>query len=313
MRTVFVGTPSFAVPILTALLDGAAQVVAVVCQPDRPKGRGQKLHAPPVKVVAERAGVVVAQPLKLKDPDFLAMVRGWAPEIGIVAAYGRILPRALLDIPKRGFINVHASLLPRYRGAAPIQWALLDGEARTGITIMQMNERLDEGDILLQVETAIGAGETHDGLEERLADIGAQALVEALQRLAQGALPATPQDHSQATFAPMIRAAQGEIDWRAPAAVIARQVRAFYAWPSAFTWWNGKRLKLLGVRADARRGDAAPGVVLALGDAVQVASGDGVLCITELQMEGRRAMPAQAFARGAGIRVGDRLGRDRGE
>lgn len=307
-RIVFFGTPAFAVPSLQALLDGPDTVVGVVCQPDRPAGRGQRLQAPPVKQLAERHQLPVAQPLKLKSGEFPDQLRAWAPDLAVVAAYGRILPAPILATPRLGCINVHASLLPRYRGAAPIQWAVLNGDAETGVTIMQMNERMDEGDILLQRATPIGADETYGALQERLAEIGAGALRDALDGLAAGTLAATPQDHAAATLAPLIRKEQGAIDWNRPAVEIARAVRGFSPWPSAYTTLGGKLLKLHRARALDEPAGGAPGTVIGADRTLRVATGAGVLAIEELQLEGRKALDAATFARGGGIKVGDRLG-----
>ena len=251
MRIVFFGTPEFAVPSLQALLAGSDAVVGVVCQPDKPAGRGQQMSAPPVKQAALRAGVPLLQPEKVRTVQFFDAVRAWTPDLIVVAAYGRILPPPLLELPQHGCINVHGSLLPKYRGAAPIQWAILVGETTTGVTIMQMNERMDAGDILLQRETAIGADDTYGALQSRLAELGATALMDAIDQLHNGTLARCPQDESRVTLAPLLTKADGRIDWTHPATAIARQVRAFDPWPSAFTDLGGKRLKLHGARAVA--------------------------------------------------------------
>jgi methionyl-tRNA formyltransferase len=309
LRVVFFGTPEFAVPSLGALLDGPDRVVAVVCQPDRPAGRGQRLHAPPVKVLAESRGVPVEQPLKIRTAEFLSFLAAAAPDLGVVAAYGRILSQALLDVPRLGFINVHASLLPRYRGAAPIQWAIVRGERLTGVTIMQMNERMDEGDVLLQRETPIGPEETYGELERRLALLGAEALSAALDGLSSGSLAPRPQDHAAATLAPIIRKEDGEIDWTRPAEEIARRVRGFNPWPSAFTHVpDGKVLKIHRARAAGSGRAGVPGTVVAVGDEVAVATGQGLLLVEELQLEGRRRLGAAEFARGGALGVGMRFG-----
>ena len=309
-RIVFFGTPEFAVPPLQALLDGPDLVVGVVCQPDKPAGRGQQPQTPPVKRLAEQRGVAVAQPVKVKTEELPNLLRSWAPDLAIVAAYGRILPPAVLQAPRLGCINVHASLLPKYRGAAPIQWALLRGETTTGVTIMRMNERMDEGDMLLQRQTTIEPGETYGALQQRLAGLGATALMEALAALHAGTLRDTPQDGAAATYAPMIRKADGAIDWTQPAQAIAWRVQAFNPWPSAFTTHGRRLLKVHRARARAPRetASAAPGTVLALGEAIGVSTGNGVLDIEELQLEGKRALPAREFGRGGGLAVGDRLG-----
>jgi methionyl-tRNA formyltransferase len=306
LRIAFFGTPEFAVPSLRALLAGSDPVVGAVCQPDRPAGRGQRLTPPPVKQVALAAKVPVLQPEKLRPPEFLKALRAWTPDLIVVAAYGRILPKTVLDLPRLGCINVHGSLLPKYRGAAPIQWAILRGEVVTGITIMQMNEHLDAGDILLQRETRIGEDETYGELQMRLADVGAQALMEAIAQLHAGTLRAQPQCAEEVTLAPMITKENGRIDWTQPAVVIARMVRAFNPWPSAFSSLDGKLLKIH--RAHVRGASAsAPGsVVQAQGD-LAVATGAGTLILDELQLEGRKRLSAAEFSRGA-VRVGTSLG-----
>lgn len=308
LRLIFFGTPEFAVPSLRALLGESDPVVAVVCQPDKPAGRGQHVSAPPVKQVALEAGVAVFQPEKLRAPDFAEILRPLAPDLIIVAAYGKILPKSLLELPRHGCINVHASLLPRYRGAAPIQWAIVRGEVRTGVTIMQMNERMDAGDILLQRETTIGADETYGELQARLAQLGAEALREALTQLHVGELPRQPQRESDATLAPMIKKQDGRIDWTQPAAHIARVVRAFNPWPSAFTYLDGKLLKVHRAHPIDTAAAAPPAAVTATGDGIAVATGQGTLLLDELQLEGRKRLPAADFARGGAIKVGTALG-----
>jgi methionyl-tRNA formyltransferase len=312
-RIVFFGTPEFAVPSLQALLDGPDLIAGVVCQPDKPAGRGRRLREPPVKCLAAQHGIAIAQPATIKSEAFAALLGGWAPDLVVVAAYGRILPRAVLELPRLGCINVHASLLPKYRGAAPIQWALLRGETATGVTIMRMNERMDEGAILLQRATPIAVDETYGALQTRLAALGATALMEALAALHAGTLRAHAQGDAGATYAPMIRKPDGAIDWTLAAEEIARKVRAFNPWPSAFTAHAGRLLKIHRARALAEPAGAPPGTVLALGDLVRVATGAGVLGIEELQLEGKRALPAAAFARGGALAAGDRLGASRGD
>lgn len=307
-RIVFFGTPEFAVPVLQALLDGPDQVVGVVSQPDRPAGRGQQIQATPIKRLAAERGVPVVQPVKVKTDELPAQLRSWAPDLAVVAAYGRILPASVLELPPFGCVNVHASLLPKYRGAAPIQWALLQGETVTGVTIMRMNERMDEGDMLLQRSTPIGPDEPYGALQARVALLGAEALMDALAALHAGTLQATPQDDARATYAPMIRKHDGAIDWATPAAAIANRVRAFNPWPSAFTTCRGRLVKIHRARAAEERAGAPPGTVLGLGDRIRVATGDGVLAIEELQLEGKRAITAADFSRGGAIAAGDRLG-----
>ncbi|HYD50000.1 MAG TPA: methionyl-tRNA formyltransferase, partial [Terriglobales bacterium] len=308
LRLVFFGTPQFAVPSLQALL-ASHQVVGVVCQPDRPAGRGQHLTPPPVKEVATAAAIPIFQPEKLRQPAVIEQLQQWAPEAIIVVAYGKILPRAILDLPRLGCINVHASLLPKYRGAAPIQWAIYHGEPTTGVTIMHINERMDAGDMLLQRSTAIGSQETYGELQQHLATIGAQALIETIDGLIAGKITPTAQDEAQATYAPLVTKENGRIDWNASAVQIERMIRAFQPWPSAYTGLDGKRLQIH--RAEVAAADAAgaaAGTVIAVDEAIAIACGEGVLRAHELQLEGRRRLPAAEIARAGVLRVGSRLG-----
>jgi methionyl-tRNA formyltransferase len=304
MRIVFFGTPEFAVPSLRALLSGHDAVVGVVCQPDKPAGRGQHLAAPPVKRLALEAGVPVVQPEKLRTPEAGDALRAWKPDLIVVAAYGRILPAPILELPEHGCINVHASLLPQYRGAAPIQWAILRGEETTGVTIMQMNERMDAGDILLQRATPIGADETYGELQTRLAHLGAEALCDTIAQLHAGTLSRRTQRHEDMTLAPMVRKADGRIAWTTPAIDIARMVRAFNPWPSAFTALDDKLLKIHRAHASATTTTAAPGTVAAIDQGIAVATGEGTLVLEELQLEGRKRLRAAEFVHGGGIRIG---------
>jgi len=297
------------VPSLQALLDSPDVVVGVVCQPDRPAGRGQRLQAPPVKVAAIEAGVSVLQPLKIRTPEFLEQLRAWAPDLIVVAAYGRILPRSILDLPPLGCINVHASLLPRYRGAAPVQWAILRGEERAGVTIMRVVEELDAGDMLLQRSTDIGPTETYGELQVRLATLGAAALTEAVQLLHVGALRGEPQASEQVTLAPPLTKEQGRIDWTQSAVAICRQIRAFHPWPSAYTHLDGKLLKIHRAHPiDAEPAAVPAGTVVAATPSIEIAAGDGVVALDELQLEGRKRLVASEFARGGHLRVGVRVG-----
>jgi methionyl-tRNA formyltransferase len=307
LRIVFFGTPEFAVPSLRALLDGPDSVVGVVCQPDKPAGRGQRLVAPPVKQLAQERQVTVLQPAKLRPPEPLAALERLRPDLIVVAAYGKIFPPALLALPHHGCINVHASLLPKYRGAAPIQWAILRGETITGITIMQMNEGMDTGDVLLQRQTTIDDRETYGELQLRLAELGAAALLEALERLKRGELRPQPQDDRAATMAPMIDKEDGRLDWRRPAVELARVVRAFNPWPSAFTTIDGVLLKIHRARALDARTDS-PGTVLRADETILVGCGEGALQLDELQMAGRKRLPAADFLRGVRLQPGTRLG-----
>ncbi len=309
-RIVFFGTPDFAVPSLRALLAGADPVVGVVCQPDRPAGRGHKLHAPPVKDAALAAGVPVLQPVKIRTPEFLEALRAWQPDLIVVAAYGRILPSPILELPKLGCINVHASLLPKYRGAAPIQWAILRGEEHTGVTIMRVAEELDAGDILLQRPMRIGPEETYGELQTRLSELGATALQEALAKLHAGTLTGLAQDHALATFSPPLEKEQGRIDWHKSAAEICRQVRAFNPWPAAFTCLDGKLLKIHRAHPAAENSTQPPGTVVSLSPRLCVASGQGLVVVDELQLEGRKRLSAAELVRGNVLRVASVLGGD---
>ena len=303
------GTPPFAVASLRALVDHGHQVVCALTQPDQPAGRGQAVQVSAVKRFASQRAIPVEQPAKLRDPAVEKHLRELQPKAIVVAAYGKILPKSLLDLPPQGAINVHASLLPKYRGAAPIQRAILAGECVTGVTIMQMNERMDAGDILLQREVPIRDADTTESLQATLAEVGAALLVEALDRLAGGALERRPQRDEEATLAPMVRKEEGEIDWRRPAAEIERAVRAFQPWPGAYTRLGGKLLKIhrAAIRRDGNR--AVPGtVVVASGDDLEVAAGEDRLRLLELQLEGKRRLAAREFVAGRQVREGDRLG-----
>lgn len=311
-RVVFFGTPEFAVPTLAALIDGPDDVVGLVCQADRPAGRGQKLRMPPTKELALEHGIAVEQPTKVRNQAFEDLLRGWAPDVIVVVAYGRILPSNILSLPPRGCINVHASLLPKYRGAAPIQWAIARGERETGVTIMQMNEEMDAGAIIKQSATEIGADETAGELAQRLAKIGADTLMETLAELAAGTVKAVEQDHAAMTLAPLIDKSDGEIDWTRPASEIERLCRGFHPWPSAFSYIDGKRLKIFAARPTSTTSSAEPGTIVAIGDSIDVATGDGMLAISELQIEGRKRLAARDLARGGLLQEGARLGRRQG-
>ena len=299
LRIVYAGTPDFAVPALRALIDSPHEVAAVLTQPDRPAGRGKRLRASPVKQVAEAAGLPVLQPATLRDPAVLAELAALRPDVMVVAAYGLILPPEVLSLPRHGCLNLHASLLPRWRGAAPIQRALLAGDRETGITLMQMAEGLDTGDILLQRALPIAPDDTAGRLHDRLAALAAEVLLEGLERLQAGRLTATPQDEARATYAAKLSKAEAEIDWTRPAADILRQVRAFDPWPVAWTDSPLGVLRVWGAApADEETRGATPGAVLAEAPehGLLVAAGDGgALWITRLQLPGGRPLPAGEF------------------
>lgn len=309
MRIVFMGTPEFAVPSLEALLRSEDQVVGVVTQPDRPKGRGQELAAPPVKQLAERSGVPVLQPTKMKDPAFLSALQAWQPDVIAVAAFGRILPPAILSLPPKGCINVHGSLLPKYRGAAPIQWAIINGERETGITTMLMDEGMDTGAMLLQERVAIRSDDTAGTLAPRLAEVGGRLLVETLRRLKAGTLTPQPQDHSQATMAPILKKEDGLIDWRLPATEIANRVRGLSPWPGAYTWKGGDRWVLWRVAVADNAQVAEPGTVTKVTkDRIEVATGQGTLHLIEIQPSNSRRMTAMQYLTGHRLADGARFG-----
>lgn len=310
MRVVFLGSGPFAVPSLEALLSAGHEVAAVVTQPDREKGRGLRPAPPPVKSAALAHGLRVLQPAKARNPDAQEALRGLAPEIQVVAAYGQILPRSVIDIAPRGTVNVHASLLPRYRGAAPVQWAIARGERETGVTTMLIDAGVDTGPILLARATPIGAEETASELEERLARLGGELLVETLAGLEAGTVRPVPQDHAQATLAPLLKKEDGRVDWTQPAQTIARRVRAFQPWPGSTTHLGGRALKLWRARVhEGAAVEAAPGTVTAADrDGIVVACGQGTwLRLLEVQPESGRRMPAASFAAGSRLAPGARL------
>lgn len=306
MRIVFFGTPRFAVASLQTLLRDRFTVTGVVTQPDKPQGRSRSdLISPPVKIVAQAAGLPVLQPVRPVGDVFTASLRRLEPDLGVVVAYGHILRPEVLAIPTKGMINVHASLLPRYRGAAPIQHAILQGERETGITIMQVEEGLDSGPILHHMSTPIGEDETAGALGERLADLGAIALVEALSLLTAGAARPAPQDHTRATYAPKLDRDMARMDWQRNAGSLARHVRAFDPAPGAWTTLNGSPLKLFGGRE--ARGTGEPGEVLAAGDHLLIAAGSGAISVNEVQPAGKSRMQVRAWGRGRAVGVGQRL------
>ena len=308
MRVVFMGTPEFAVPSLEALLKSGEQVVGIVTQPDRPKGRGQQLSLSPIKIIAQRERLPLLQPTKMKDPGFMAELSAWRPDVIAVAAFGRILPPAILSLPPRGCINVHGSLLPKYRGAGPIQWAVINGERETGITTMLMDEGMDTGAMLLQESLAIGPEDTAGSLSPRLAEVGGRLLVTTLTQLKAGTLTPRQQDHSQATLAPLLKKEDGAIDWTMPATSIANRIRGLTPWPGAFTFLNADRWTICRVIAREEATNLPPGQITALSkDAIHVATGQGVLAIRELQPANSRRMPASQYLAGHPLRIGMQL------
>ena len=305
---VLMGSDEFSVPALLAL-DMAHRVVGVVTQPDRPSGRGQELTPNAVKATAEAFGLPLIQPLRVGEPDVLSQLGEWMPDVIVVAAFGQILPRSVLELPAMGCVNVHASLLPRWRGAAPVAHAILAGDEETGITLIKMDEGLDTGPILARESTTVEVDDTAETLRARLAELGAQLLVEVLPAFVDGDLVPRPQPAVGITYAPQLHKTDGEIDWRQPAVQVDRMVRAYTPWPSAYTHWQGRRLKILEtIPMLAWRGSAPPGTVFVDEVSPIVATGDGAVWVTRLQLEGRKPMAADRFLFGQADLIGAVLG-----
>ena len=304
MRIVFMGTPDFAVPCLQRLLEDGHEVPAVFTQPDKPVGRHAVLTPPPVKRLALSHGIPVYQPTKMRDGTVAALLRELAPDCLVVVAYGRILPQEILDVPPRGCVNIHGSLLPRYRGAAPIQWSVIRGETVTGVTSMFMDAGMDTGDIIDTLTTPIGENETAGELFERLAPLGARLLSTTLAAIADGTVTRRPQNDAEATMAPMLEKAMGRLDLTRPAQELHNQVRGMNPWPGAFCTAGGKTLKIHETRVAA--GSGAPGTLLCA-DPVTVACGEGALQLVTVQPEGKPRMAAEAWLRGARLPQGARL------
>ena len=306
-KLIFMGTPGFAAPVLKALI-GQYEIVAVVTQPDRRAKRGRKLEASPVKVVALAHDLAVLQPPSLRQPDALAELRALAPDVIVVAAFGQILRAEVLAIPPRGCLNVHASLLPLYRGAAPVAAAILSGEEETGVTIMLMDEGMDTGPILSQAACPISPQDTRGSLSARLAQLGADLLMDTLPRWLAGEIVPQLQDHSQATYSKIIAKQDGLIDWSQSAVEIWRRSRAYHPWPGAYTYWRGKLLKVLKAEALPQwSGEGEPGLVMTLHEGLAVATGQGALLLGEVQLAGKRALSARDFVRGQRDFVGSVL------
>ncbi len=309
VRVVFFGTPQFAVPSLEHLIASSHQVVGVVTQPDRPRGRGQKVTDAPVKTTAQRHGVPVYQPARLRDPEVEGTLRNWAPDLGVVAAYGKIIPESLLSLPRLGMINVHASLLPRYRGAAPVQRAVMDGEPLTGVTIMRMVAALDAGGMFAKVTRPIGPDDTSDVVERDLADLGAALLLDVIDGLVAGTAIEEPQDDRLSTYAAKITKDEGIIDWSLPAADIHNRIRGLYPWPHAYTYLDHERLILLRSHVGSPGSSELPGTIVDMsGGLLHVATGQsGQLIIDEVQPEGRRAMKTRDYLAGHPMQPGARF------
>lgn len=301
MKAVFMGTPDIAAEVLKSLLQsGKHEIMAVVTQPDRPKGRGKELTASPVKLLAEEYHIPVLQPEKVKSPEAVAQLKELAPEVILVAAFGQILSKELLMLPKYGCINVHASLLPEYRGAAPIQQAILDGKKKTGVTIMRMDTGIDTGDMLCKEEVVITDTETGQSLHDKLAAAAGPLLLSALEQIEKGTAVYVPQDQEAATYTKMLRKEQGKLEFTAPAEYLERAIRGLSPWPSAYTYWQGKTLKFWKASVSYDRFEACPcGTLVSVKDGMLwIMTGNGILRVQELQPEGKRRMTAEEFLRG---------------
>ena len=320
MRIVFMGTPDFSVPALKALVEAGHQVIAVVTQPDKPKGRGKEVQMTPVKIQAMEYGIPVYQPAKVREASFVEVLQGLEADVYVVIAFGQILPKAVLELPKYGCINIHASLLPKYRGAAPIQWCVIDGERETGITTMMMDVGLDTGDMLEKTVIPIEEKETGGSLHDKLSMAGGDLILSTLKKLEEGTLVRTPQTDEGTCYAKMLTKSLGDIDWNQGAVSIERLIRGLNPWPSAYTMWNGKTIKIWAADVIAGREAAeflsesgvpaetgtAPGTVVCSDKrGLVVCTGGGLLSIRELQMEGKKRMDTPAFLRGYPIPAGD--------
>lgn len=308
MRIVFMGTPEFAVPSLEVLLKSDDQVVGIVTQPDRPKGRGQVLTPPPIKLIAQREGIPFLQPVKIKVPEFLAALAAWKPDLIAVTAYGRILHSPILTLPPMGCVNVHGSLLPKYRGAAPVQWAVINGEAETGITTMMMDEGMDTGAMLLQESLPIFPEDTAGSLAPRLAALGGRLLVETIARLKAGTITPQPQNHALATLAPPLKKEDGVIDWTTSASNIANRVRGLSPWPGAYTYIGSERWMVWNATQSPGKPDVVPGTIIEVTkQSIQVATGDGVLALKEIQPSNSKRLTVAQYLAGHRVSAGQRF------
>lgn len=302
------GTPDFAAKTLEALIEGPDEVVAVVTQPDRVKGRGKKMTPPPTKIIAEKADIPVLQPTKIKTEEFRNGLLSYQPDLIVVTAYGRILPKSLLELAPMGCINVHGSLLPKYRGAAPIQWSVIKGEKEVGVTIIQMDEGMDTGDMLLTAKITPAKDETAGSLFAKLASLGSETLLKAIQGLKEGSIISIEQDHSQATEAPMLKKDDGLIDWSKDATEIESLIRGLDPWPSAFCFFEEKRMRLFSPEVVYQDSDASPGTVIQADKrGLLIACGSNCLLIQEIQPQGKKRMDLEAYLCGSTIPVGTNL------
>jgi methionyl-tRNA formyltransferase len=307
MRVVFLGTPEFAVPSLEALVHAKHSVAAVFTQPDRPKGRGNQMAQSPVKSASMALGISIHQPERIRRPENLELLRGFESDLMVVVGYGQIIPQSIMDLPRHGILNVHASLLPKYRGAAPIQWAIANGEAETGVTIMRIDAGLDTGDMLLKTTTNIGRDETAPELGARLAVLGADLLVRAVEQIATGEARYEKQDDSAATLAPILKKEDGGVDWARPAQRIYDRFRGFQPWPGAYTTFRGQQLNITQARP-VGGGASSPGLLRAAKRQLLVECGEGLLELVEVQPAGKKRMSGEAFLNGIKLQEQERLG-----
>jgi methionyl-tRNA formyltransferase len=308
-KILFMGTPEFALPALSLLVEQRYPIVSVVTQPDRPQGRGRTLQPSPVKDLALGHHLPVLQPERVRDDAFLATFRQLSPDIVVLAAYGQLLPKEIIEQPKIACLNIHPSLLPKYRGAAPINWAIIRGEKKTGVTIMEMTEELDAGDIIMQEEIPIGADENFDSLHDRLSHRGAELLILAVEGITAGTAKPIPQDAAAATYAPRLKKESGLILWEQGVADIVNLIRGLSSYPGAYTMMGGKKLKILGAREEATATGKAPGtIVIKKGTTMAVAAGNGYVHLQDVQMENKKRMPVEDFLRGYQLRNGSVLG-----
>ncbi len=304
MRIVFMGTPDFSVPVLESLVNGGHEVVGVVTQPDKPKGREKTMTMTPVKEKALKLGLAVYQPAKVREPEFVEVLKGLKPDIIVVVAFGQILRKSVLEIPPLGCVNIHASLLPKYRGAAPIQWAIIDGEKETGITTMMMDEGIDTGDILEKVIIPIEDDETGDSLHDKLSQAGAKLIISTLNKVEQGTIIKTPQTEEGTCYAKMLTKVMGNIDWSMEATAIERLVRGLNSWPCTYTKWNGKTLKIWKAKVIEQEYDGVCGEVVDTDKTkILVKTKKGTLSLLELQPEGKKRMAVDAFLRGYPVKL----------
>ena len=310
MRIIFMGTPDFSVPALVALKEAGHEILAVVTQPDKPKGRGKEVQMTPVKEKAMEYQIPVYQPVKARDPEFVKILSDMAPELIVVVAFGQLLPKTILDIPQYGCVNIHASLLPKYRGASPIQYAVINGEKESGVTTMMMAESLDTGDMLDQESIVLDKKETFGSLHDKLSSMGGRLILKTIEKLEDGTAVRIPQDDSGTCYVGMIKKSMGDIDWSMDAVSIERLIRGLSPWPSAYTAWNGKVMKLWEAEVIDKEYEGVCGQVTEVGrDSLVIKTGNGGLSIRKLQLQGKKCMDIDAFLRGYPITAGTVLER----